>query len=121
MIRRPPRSTLFPYTTLFRSRYGFLVPAKLGNWPASTPAPSFERPIGMIGATIEGPSPVVRIQGVNLGCAGCHAGPVYDARGHVTDTVWVGLPNTSLDLEAYSRAVYEGLKLAVAGGGATLR
>src|SRR3712207_8114180 len=27
MIRRPPRSTLFPYTTLFRShRYGRLVP-----------------------------------------------------------------------------------------------
>ena len=24
MIRRPPRSTLFPYTTLFRSRYGSL-------------------------------------------------------------------------------------------------
>src|SRR3989454_8611597 len=23
MIRRPPRSTLFPYTTLFRSLYGF--------------------------------------------------------------------------------------------------
>src|SRR5258708_25386175 len=23
MIRRPPRSTLFPYTTLFRSRNGF--------------------------------------------------------------------------------------------------
>src|SRR5256885_12020031 len=23
MIRRPPRSTLFPYTTLFRSRAGF--------------------------------------------------------------------------------------------------
>src|SRR3712207_8614076 len=25
MIRRPPRSTLFPYTTLFRSRIGILV------------------------------------------------------------------------------------------------
>src|SRR2546430_10775240 len=25
MIRRPPRSTLFPYTTLFRSRDGYLV------------------------------------------------------------------------------------------------
>src|SRR5258708_27025770 len=25
MIRRPPRSTLFPYTTLFRSRQGRLV------------------------------------------------------------------------------------------------
>src|SRR5258708_31944446 len=24
MIRRPPRSTLFPYTTLFRSRHGLL-------------------------------------------------------------------------------------------------
>src|SRR5436190_11744259 len=24
MIRRPPRSTLFPYTTLFRSRHGHL-------------------------------------------------------------------------------------------------
>src|SRR4026208_1527999 len=28
MIRRPPRSTLFPYTTLFRS-YG---PAQVGRW-----------------------------------------------------------------------------------------
>src|SRR3989442_6354554 len=27
MIRRPPRSTLFPYTTLFRSR-----PGRPGNW-----------------------------------------------------------------------------------------
>src|SRR5438445_6304821 len=26
MIRRPPRSTLFPYTTLFRSQRGFRVP-----------------------------------------------------------------------------------------------
>src|SRR5258705_9076894 len=25
MIRRPPRSTLFPYTTLFRSRYGLVA------------------------------------------------------------------------------------------------
>src|SRR2546422_7554076 len=26
MIRRPPRSTLFPYTTLFRSRHELAVP-----------------------------------------------------------------------------------------------
>src|SRR2546426_8525065 len=37
MIRRPPRSTLFPYTTLFRSRYRELrpqaqhLPAALGR------------------------------------------------------------------------------------------
>src|SRR3712207_8953250 len=29
MIRRPPRSTLFPYTTLFRSRTGRAVPKRL--------------------------------------------------------------------------------------------
>src|SRR6266853_3884193 len=33
MIRRPPRSTLFPYTTLFRS------PPRAGR-PAPTPAPT---------------------------------------------------------------------------------
>src|SRR3712207_8077271 len=27
MIRRPPRSTLFPYTTLFRSRYEWTIDA----------------------------------------------------------------------------------------------
>src|SRR2546429_6547202 len=31
MIRRPPRSTLFPYTTLFRSRSGPLV--EMGHVP----------------------------------------------------------------------------------------
>src|SRR3712207_8344420 len=35
MIRRPPRSTLFPYTTLFRSR------------PAAPPRPMVRRPDGL--------------------------------------------------------------------------
>src|SRR3712207_8523310 len=30
MIRRPPRSTLFPYTTLFRSPEGDVEPARVG-------------------------------------------------------------------------------------------
>src|SRR3712207_6901149 len=34
MIRRPPRSTLFPYTTLFRSRPVALQPRGLGEDPA---------------------------------------------------------------------------------------
>src|SRR5687768_18601223 len=35
MIRRPPRSTLFPYTTLFRSAHQRLVrPAGRGDRPA---------------------------------------------------------------------------------------
>src|SRR2546427_6120329 len=31
MIRRPPRSTLFPYTTLFRSRHEVLLGQDLGR------------------------------------------------------------------------------------------
>src|SRR5256885_9194510 len=31
MIRRPPRSTLFPYTTLFRSTLRFLAPLAAGD------------------------------------------------------------------------------------------
>src|SRR3712207_8160124 len=34
MIRRPPRSTLFPYTTLFRSR--FLKAAGVARWVVDT-------------------------------------------------------------------------------------
>src|SRR2546427_4815233 len=41
MIRRPPRSTLFPYTTLFRS------PSEMALTPAA--APWLPRPDGAIG------------------------------------------------------------------------
>src|SRR3712207_8305371 len=38
MIRRPPRSTLFPYTTLFRSGVRFtLLALGLDSWAGSTP------------------------------------------------------------------------------------
>src|SRR2546427_8784853 len=42
MIRRPPRSTLFPYTTLFRSTIcSFLVETFFDKWP---PAQRRRRP-----------------------------------------------------------------------------
>src|SRR3712207_8044311 len=39
MIRRPPRSTLFPYTTLFRSLYaqGKLLARLLEHWKLESP------------------------------------------------------------------------------------
>src|SRR5438034_5473252 len=42
MIRRPPRSTLFPYTTLFRSRCGALcrVPSMPPRGPQCRPRPA---------------------------------------------------------------------------------
>src|SRR5438309_4542046 len=40
MIRRPPRSTLFPYTTLFRSSTrGDIVPGEVGEVPQVIDAP----------------------------------------------------------------------------------
>src|SRR3712207_8704647 len=43
MIRRPPRSTLFPYTTLFRSEgevvYGELREVRDGVWRTTEPLP----------------------------------------------------------------------------------
>src|SRR5947199_8058754 len=39
MIRRPPRSTLFPYTTLFRSR-SFTATPSVGSGPRSPSCPT---------------------------------------------------------------------------------
>src|SRR3989449_4277719 len=43
MIRRPPRSTLFPYTTLFRSPRGFILDEQDG----------IRDPLGMSGAHLK--------------------------------------------------------------------
>src|SRR5687768_18015764 len=37
MVRRPPRSTLFPYTTLFRSGGGHAPPGRVGTRPLQRP------------------------------------------------------------------------------------
>src|SRR3712207_7087715 len=55
MIRRPPRSTLFPYTTLFRS----------------CPVPACRRRRG-VGA-LRGPLSAARCQGLVLRLAGAHS------------------------------------------------
>src|SRR5438874_5826042 len=48
MIRRPPRSTLFPYTTLFRSRYRMVIGPKSSVREISSFTPTCSR---MVGAT----------------------------------------------------------------------
>src|SRR3712207_8435764 len=42
MIRRPPRSTLFPYTTLFRSNFLKLLMAQMKNQDPTEPMKSTE-------------------------------------------------------------------------------
>src|SRR5258708_29230509 len=41
MIRRPPRSTLFPYTTLFRSLLQFALGLALATMALAVPGPDF--------------------------------------------------------------------------------
>src|SRR3712207_8110335 len=58
MIRRPPRSTLFPYTTLFRST------------PGCVPAPSIDGPSSSRDATRAPPFlPDIEPDGEQNGCA----------------------------------------------------
>jgi hypothetical protein len=91
-------------------RYGFLSPTRIANWPAELAQPRLERPLGIVSAEIVGLVPPIRIDAVNLGCAACHAGVMYDREGHATREAWLGLPNTSLDLERYTHDVYAALK-----------
>src|SRR2546428_3613974 len=47
MIRRPPRSTLFPYTTLFRSSFGAGFATPSGPSYPPTP-PAFDEPLSSL-------------------------------------------------------------------------
>src|SRR3712207_8979960 len=46
MIRRPPRSTLFPYTTLFRSSFGCIHKARVFCIHGTVFAKTFGDPLG---------------------------------------------------------------------------
>src|SRR2546425_576568 len=54
MIRRPPRSTLFPYTTLFRSELLVALPAQFGERDARAFARATDVPLTRIGRCEKG-------------------------------------------------------------------
>jgi cytochrome c5 len=99
-------------------QFGFVSPARIANWPAPLPQPHFDRPLGMVRREVRGPTSLVRIDAVNFGCATCHAGLVYGADGRATNAAWAGLPNASINLEAYAQAVFLSLASAVRDEGA---
>src|SRR2546422_8230257 len=63
MIRRPPRSTLFPYTTLFRSSKiadcGLRIADLIGARRAGGPVPGFGS--GLIQSTIRNPQSAIAL------------------------------------------------------------
>lgn len=95
-------------------QFGFLFPDSIGNWdPKAGPTPRITGALGLTHGTTHGVLPGLKLEVANTGCASCHGGALYDAAGARTRTAWLGLPNTSLDLEGYSGAVFTALKQAV--------
>ncbi len=93
--------------------FGFIVPEAIGNWRGDVPPRPFRRPLGIISGQLTRSVPRIELEVANLGCTACHAGVTYDKDGNPTRTVWLGLPNTSIDLEAFTTSAYESLKSTV--------
>lgn len=90
--------------------FGFLSPGEIANWPAGLAPPVADHPLGLTTGVARKGLPPLQVSIANMGCAACHAGPVYDAAGvPQTGRVWLGTPNGSINLEAYTGALYEGL------------
>src|SRR2546427_9687831 len=68
MIRRPPRSTLFPYTTLFRSRPGLLYRAAADHGLDLTQATLIgDKPSDLVAARAVGARSVLVLTGYGRG------------------------------------------------------
>ena len=95
------------------TEYGFLVPDSIENWAGPPPLRREWRPLGINTGPITRSVPRIELELGNLGCASCHAGVTYDRHGTPTGRAWLGAPNTSLDLQSYSGAVFSALKEAM--------
>jgi mono/diheme cytochrome c family protein len=94
-------------------RYGFIIPTSIANWETDrAPEPHFTSPIGMNIGMTKPKAPGLQLQVANTGCVACHAGVTYDSQGLPTNNVWLGAPNTSINIEGYIMSVYGGLKVA---------
>jgi mono/diheme cytochrome c family protein len=105
---------------LIHTRYGWVYPEAVANRPADGSAkeafgedpsrPAWDdKPLGMVHGMVSRDVPKVRLDTVNLGCSACHAGRLYDANGNASAAVWLGMPSSSLDLSAYTHAIYHAL------------
>jgi mono/diheme cytochrome c family protein len=108
------RLTEAAYVQLLTRRYGFVLPTRVVNWPASDPQPEFTRPLGIVSGTMTAPFPPIRLEVTNNGCATCHSGVLYDRRGQPTREAWMGLPSSSINLGRYADEAFAALARASA-------
>src|SRR2546427_1905940 len=128
MIRRPPRSTLFPYTTLFRSVLGvatlltFLLGVVIGilpAWHAVRGMPDGLRPGRAIARTLGRSGRLLLVAQVALSMvllisAGLFMGTLLRLRAnegslHSRRIVWTRLARTPGDREPITRAYLQAL------------
>ncbi len=88
------------------NRYGLVTSPIVANWPNNLPKPTNIAVGGLMVGTIERGLPRVQVEGANFGCAVCHAGRLYDASGQPTQEWWLGLPNTSVNIDLYINELY---------------
>jgi mono/diheme cytochrome c family protein len=88
--------------------FGFVYPDRIVNG-GLMPDNGLRPPLGLVAGQVHSGFPRMQLEVANIGCASCHGGRLYDAEGRPTDEVWLGLPNSSLDLDAYADAVVRSL------------
>src|SRR3989440_4146278 len=110
MIRRPPRSTLFPYTTLFRSPVYKTVDTCAGEFPSSTPylystydAETESEPFGERGIVILGSGPNRIGQGVEFDYCCVRAGLAFRELGYRTIMINSNPETVSTDFDISDR------------------
>jgi len=104
LARYPDEAPTQTHLRAILTEFGFIYPERIANWPLSE-QPALTMPLGLVAGEVHRDFPKVRLEVANLGCAACHAGILHDANGKPTRTVWLGVPNSSLDIDAYAAGV----------------
>src|SRR5258708_34477238 len=88
MIRRPPRSTLFPYTTLFRSGLREADPLRTWCWPntMTSEMSSLRKPLTSSHHGRHGTMPLISHLGLNSLTPGCSPCPLQNRRSLMTSS-----------------------------------
>ena len=94
------------------TEFGFLFPDSVANAPMHSPSRIDGHPVGIVTGFANYRLPRLRLEIANISCGACHVGVTYDSLGRPTRVAWAGMPNTSIDIDAWSKSAYRGLKLA---------
>ncbi len=96
-------------------KYGFIFPKKISNYENSNLL-NTTKPLGLVYGKLSGTLPTKGkyfIETADFGCATCHGGVLYNESGNPTDEFVLGIPNTSINLEAFASNLFEGYKIII--------